>query len=660
MSTRRKPKEGYDESNIKVLIGANRVRSKPGMYMGERGDQMVWRMTKELVDNSVDEAFAGRNSVVETVIDLENDTYIVADHAQGIPVGKNKETGKSTLDVVFTELHGGGKFDDKAYKASAGTHGVGAACTNALCSTMEVWTQRSGAWYYRKYQEGEIIGAATPAKGKKPPRDVTTNLKSTVAKYGTIIRFIPDQTIVSEDATNNRVKNKRPAKLPVKQALQWFKMIALMNPGLTMMATSAKTKKTYKFVNKGDISAVIKKVCDDYELSTVSKPFVYQTDSLDVTIQWTSYDDTNLLKSYVNCSPTKDHGKHYEGFTSAMGRVLQKLKGTVAVRGKNNSFKTMDALHGLVGVINYKMSEPEFSSQTKDRLTSHVNKDVEEVMISALEEYFAKNKTLAKTVINRALAIAKGRDELKKVMKSVSDVKKTQRGMLLPNILTSATKAKPHERELFVVEGDSAGGTAKDARIPEYQEVFKLRGKITNAMRTSMDKLMKSQVVQNFLVALGVDMKSLDLESDDLSKVKFSSDKLRIGYVMIMCDADSDGGHIAVLLLSAIQRLVPSLFEEGRVFIVISPLFLTTYKDKRYFGMTLEECRNSLPKGASNVHITRAKGLGEINAEDLHFAGFNPETRRLYKVNPPDGDGMAYFEAITGSNSATRKELLGI
>lgn len=657
MAVKKRKTSTYDESNIRVLMGLDKVRKKPGMYMGERGHQMVWRMGKELVDNGVDEAFAGRNDTVEFVVDLAKDVYVVADHAQGIPVGKNKETGKSTLDVVFTELHGGGKFDNKAYSASAGTHGVGAACANALCETLEVWTQRDSVWYYRVYFKGEPRGKIVK---KKPSKEVMEHLQSQVKKYGTIIRFIPDQSIVSSDANNARVKNKEVAKLPIKQALHWFKMIALMNPGLKMVITNAKNGKTYAFLNKGDISAVIKKVCSDYELSTVAKPFVYQTESLDVTLQWTSYDDTNLFKSYVNCSPTKDHGKHYEGFTSAMGRVLQRLKSTVAIRGKNNSFKTADALHGLVGVVNYKMSEPEFSSQTKDRLTSHVNKDVEEVLIPALEEYFDKNKTLAKTVITRALAIAKGRDELKKVMKSVSDVRKNQRGMLLPNILTSATLAKPHERELFVVEGDSAGGTAKDARIPEYQEVFKLRGKITNAMRTSMDKLMKSPVVQNFLVALGVDLKSLDLESDDLANVKFSSDKLRIGYVMIMCDADSDGGHIAVLLLSAIQRLIPSLFSEGRVFIVISPLFLTTYKDKRYFGMTLEECRSSLPKGA-NVNITRAKGLGEINAEDLYHAGFNPETRRLYQVKPPsDGDGLAYFEAITGSNSSTRKELLGI
>ena len=246
-------------------------------------------------------------------------------------------------------------------------------------------------------------------------------------------------------------------------------------------------------------------------------------------------------------------------------------------------------------------------------------------------------------------------------MKSVSEVRKTQRGMLLPNVLISADKAKPHERELFIVEGDSAGGTAADARNPDFQEIFKLRGKLTNASRTDMTKLIKSQVVQDFLIALGVDLKTIDLEAETIANMKFSTDKLRIGYVMIMCDADSDGGHIAVLLMSAIQRLVPSLYKENRVFIVRSPLFLATHKNKRYFGDTLQECRDALPNDGKSSHITRAKGLGELDSEDLYEVAFNTDKRNLFQVKPPsDADGYEYFEAITGSNSAARKELLGL
>lgn len=645
--------QAYSAESIKVLRGCEAVRKRPGMYLGERGDSMVYRATKEFIDNSIDECHAGRNRLVELCVDPANNTYIVADFAGGIPIAINKETGKPTVDVVFTELHGGGKFDDKSYKNSSGTHGVGAACGNAVSKWLKVWTHWDGVWHYREYSKGRIVNGPALLKVKSPDPAVAKLLHSDVKNYGTIIQFTPDQTICSEDANNPNATVKKPAKLPVKQTIAWMRMISLMNPGITMVA-SVVGGKTYTFVNKGDISAVIDKIVEDNELSRVAKPFVLQSDNIDCTIQWTSYDDVDMFKTYVNCSPTRDYGKHYDGFSAALGRVLQKLK------GPKDNFKTVDALAGMVGILNYKMSQPEFSSQTKDRLTSHVNKDVENALIPKLEEYFASNKTLAKTVIKRATTISKGREDLKKIMASVSEVKKTQRGMLLPNILSTADDAKPHEREIYIVEGDSAGGTGNKARDPSFQEVFKLRGKVKNAIRTDIGSLLKNGVVQNLLVALGVDLRSLDLDSDNLNDIKFSSENLRVGNVMILTDADTDGGHISVLLMSAIHRLLPDLYEQERVYVVKSPLFLATHKDKRYYGMTLAECRANLPEG-SKAHITRAKGLGELDPDELYDIAFNPTKRNLYLVKPPKDDyGMEYFLAITGSSSAPRKELLGI
>lgn len=666
--------QAYDESNIKVLKGVEAAKKRIGMYFGERGDQMVYRMTKELIDNCFDEAAAGRNNYIELYVNLSKNTYMVSDHAQGIPVGFNKEAGKSTLDIVFTELHGSGKFDNKAYSKNIGINGVGAACSNAVSDIFEVWTRREGVWYYRHYEKGHPVGDLK--KIKQPPTDVTECLKENVKKYGTIIRFVPDQSIVSEDSTNKAVKVKTVAKLPIQQVLSWLQMTALMNPGLRIVVKSSKGKE-FEFLNKADISAVVKKVVTDNELDTLAKPFVLQHDSLDCTFQWTSYDDTNLFKSYVNCSHTTDHGKHYEGFTAALGRVLLKHKNGTAddkekkkpakktVKPKRETkkdipFRTIDAICGLVGLINYKMNEPEFSSQTKDKLTSHVNKDVEEILIPALEAYFEQHKTLAATIIKRAQAIAKGRDDLKKVMKSVADVKRSQTGMLLPTVLASAPDAKPYERETYIVEGNSAGSTSVAARDPKFQEIFKLRGKLTNSMRTDMSSLLRSQVVQNMLVAFGVDMRSLDLDAENTKNIKFSTQNLRIGNVMILCDADTDGGHIAVLLLSAIHKLLPDLMNEGRVYIVRTPLFLTLYKGKRYFGSTLEECKEALPEGA-NPHITRAKGLGELDPDELYDVAFDPQKRKLYKVHmPKDSEALSYFYAITGSDSTSRKQLLGL
>jgi DNA gyrase/topoisomerase IV subunit B len=645
--------QAYSAESIKVLRGLEGVRKKPGMYLGERGDHMVYRAVKEFLDNGIDEFYAGRNTTVELYVDIERNVYYIADFASGIPTEYNEEAKKSTVDVVFTELHGGGKFDDLAYKNSSGTHGVGAACGNAVAKSLRVWTHWKKVWHFREYAKGQIVGNSKLERVKSPPADVMSRLHMSESSYGTIIEFSPDQTICSEDATNARIKEKKDAILPLRQTIQWMKMISLMNPGIVMVVCTS-TGKKYKFVNKGDIRAVIDKIVEEHELSTVAKPFMLQSEKIDCTLQWTSHDESDLFKTYVNCSPTRDYGKHYDGFMAAMGRVLQKLK------GPKDKFKTVDAVAGMVGILNFKMSEPEFSSQTKDRLTSHVNKDVEEAMIEPLEEYFTVNKTLAKTVIKRATTISKGREDLKKVMKSVSEVKKTQRGMLLPNILTTADSARPHEREIYLVEGDSAGGTANKARDPSFQEVFKLRGKLTNAVRTDIGSLLKSPVVQNLLVALGVDLRTLDLDADNLNDIKFSCANLRVGTVMILTDADTDGGHISVLLMSAIQRLLPDLYSQGRVFVVKSPLFLATHKDKRYFGMTLDECRANLPAN-SNAHITRAKGLGELEPEELYDTAFDPKARMLYKVKPPQDDyGMDYFLAITGKASAPRKELLGL
>jgi DNA gyrase subunit B len=448
-----KPQD-YSASSIKELKGLEAVRRKPGMYMGERGDQMVWRQHKELVDNSVDEMYAGRNDTVEQYLDPKNNRYIVADHAMGIPIGKN-EDGKEALDIIFTSLHGGGKFDDKAYKNSAGTHGVGAACSNALSTSFRVWTHWKNKWHYRQFKKGVPVGKLV--KVKAPDDDIMECLISPAKSYGSIIVYEPDQSIVAIDSNDKDVKKKTQATIPTKQCVQWSRMIALMNPGLKMIVTVAGGK-TYKFWNKKDIGAVVTKIIKDNDLSGVAKPLVISTDNVDLTLQWTSHDDTDLFRTYVNCSPTKDNGKHYEGFTAALGRVLQSAKTDLGKKGKKDTFKTIDALYGMVGILNFKMSEPEFSSQTKDRLTSHVNKDCEEILYPLIAEYFKKHKNLAKIVINRALAIAKGRDELKKVMKSVSEVRKGSGRMLLPNILCAASKAKPHEREIYIVEGDSAGG----------------------------------------------------------------------------------------------------------------------------------------------------------------------------------------------------------
>lgn len=653
--TKKKKKSGtYDESNIQMLKGPEKIRKKPGMYLGERGDPMVYRGVKEIVDNAYDEYSAGRNKVLEVIFDPTSNVYIVADQAQGIPVGMNKEEGRSTLELIFTELHAGGKFDDKAYKTSSGTHGVGAAATNAVCDTFEVWTQRDGQWWSQSYKKG--VPQTKVVKCKAPKiKHAEFTLQDKMSKYGSIIRFSFDQTIVSESATEKKAKKLIHAKLNLKSALVWLSNLAMLNPGFMIRASViGKKSKQYTFFNKEGLPAIVKKLAEENELTLVAKPFVFQTDHIDCVVQWSSYTDTDMFSSFVNCSPTREHGKHVDGFTAALGKIL---KGAAGARDK---FKTIDAMNGLIGSFNFKMNGAEYNSQTKDKLTSLVNKEVEDIILPALEAYFDKNKTLAKIVIKRASEIGKGRDQLKAVMKSVSGVSKSSTAASISAFLTSANRCKPEERELFIVEGDSAAGTAKNARLSGYQEVFKLTGKLANAIRTDLAKLVATKAVGLLLVALGIDTRNIDLDQD-ISKIHFSTSKLRVGKILLLADADVDGKHINTLLLTMIWRLVPDAIREGRVYVVDAPLYSAFHANVRYFGDSFDNVAKQLPAKVNPNIISRAKGWGEISADMLRHVAFAPETRSLLKIKPPkDGDGEAYFKSIMGENTQARKDLLGI
>lgn len=678
--TNKEKKKTYDEDNIKVLKGLDVVRRKPTMYMGERGNTMVFQMVKEAIDNAFDEAMADRNDSIYAYFDQKNDTYVIADNGNGIPVGKHKTEKISTLTVVMTQLHAGGKFDDKAYNSSVGTHGVGVSASNALSKEFEVWTCRDNVWYYQAYAKGIPL---TEVLKKKPDKDILEALGTKT--LGTIIRMVPDQTIVSEDASSKddvkkKEKDLKKAKLDIKPTLSWLRNLALLNPGLKVKVALANGK-TYNFHNKKDIDYVLTRQIRDNEWHTlVKKPLVIKTPNTSLVINWCSHDSSEHFKSYVNCSNTRDHGKHYQGLRAALSRALTdclerpekeekkkkkvlktKDKAKRKSKQKANDWSINDIVVGMVGFLNYRMSGAEFASQTKERLTSKVEKDVEDQLYPEILAFFKKNKKLPKQLVQRAQAVSKGRDELRKIVQSVSDIKKGQKGTQLPFNLITAPRAKPHEREMWICEGDSAGGAARLARNPDYQEIFKLTGKCPNAMRTPLPKLISNERIHDMLVSIGVDVKSLDLKADSIDKMRFTTDKLRVGKIMCLADGDSDGGHITVLILTLIYRLIPDLFKEGRVFVVDCPLYSAFHNNKRYFGDSYEAVQAQLPKGTANVIITRAKGLGELNPGMLRYIAFDPEHQRLIKVCPPqDAEAHEYFMNIVGDNSATRKKLLGL
>lgn len=628
----------YNVDSIKILKGLEGVRHRPTMYLGERGHPMIFRMLKEIVDNSVDEALAGRNSYIEVVVNTKTNEYLVADAGQGIPVGLNKKEGINTLTAVFTMLHAGGKFDSKAYSVSSGVHGVGAACTNACSTKFSVWTYNK-KWYHQSFSLGK---PTTEVTKQNPPSSITSRLKKNPAS-GTVVYFTPDQSVVSAD-------KKEVAKLQFKETLHWLRMLALLNSGVRINIRNEVTDKSYSYFNKHGIITLLKKKLVDLKLvSLAKKPFVLENDKIDVTFTWTDYSEDDGMVSYVNCSPTRDNGKHMDGFYAAIFKAINVHK------KKKEKFTLKDLRIGLVGYLNWRMTGADFSSQTKDRLTSDIGKQVESILAQPLLAYFAKHKKVARLVIKRAIEISQSREQFKKVMESVSKIKKQAKGTLLPNVLTVASKATPANRELFCCEGESAGGSAKKARDSNYQEVLTLGGKPANAQRMKLSKLLTSVPIQNILIALGVDINSL---SKDGSKIVTTG--LRIKDFFVMADSDVDGYHISVLILTLLHRFLPDLFKEGRVWVVDAPLYHSFFKNKHYFGSTFNECYEQMPKGAPKQLVIRAKGLGEVSAEVLAHIAFNPKTRSVVKILPPKGADIKYFEALVGENTAVRKKLLGL
>lgn len=665
----RKTRKANNQSadNIQVHEGLEGVRLNPTMYLGDLGNAMVFRMVKEAVDNWYDEYAAGRNTGGEVVYDPKDNSYVVADYAGGIPVElkQTKHEGKvSTLTLVMTKLHAGGKFDSSAYETSSGTHGVGIAATNAASDYLEVWTQRSKVWYYQKFVQGKPAAKLKKLGSKAPPALKKLHLADkNVSKYGTIIKFVPDQTVVSEDAARGARKKKPEnltvAKLELKKASHWLFNLAMLNPGLRVSFTYA-GKGTKVFENKKDLAWLIKQRLTDNELSSVGKPFVYEDDRLSVVITWTDHFDDTYFTSYVNSSPTSDHGMHVDGFKAALQKAinphLPKPKSTRG-KAKPKAFTINDLLIGACGILNWKMNSAQYSSQVKDKLVSKVNKDIQDRVEESLVKWFESNARIARNIIKKASTASDARESLKTTMKNLTEIRKGNRNKL-PDNLTEAPNAKPDEREIYIVEGDSAGGTAKNARNSN-QEVLKLSGKIANSLGKKLSDLLSSQAVRNLIIAMGVDPGTLDVKQPD---PVFAVDKLRCNTVYLLSDADPDGSHINTLLLSFFFRLMPDFIKQGRLFVVQGSLYIALWKGKFYKGDTFDEIATQLPDTAeARRQIKRLKGWGEANPEELDKIAFDPTTREVHQIEwVEDAERIQYFRQIAAECPAQKRILLGL
>lgn len=618
----------YDESSIERHAGLQGIRKKPTPYIGPPDSGGLWTIWREPADNTVDNALEGLNKLTHLIADSKPNRYWVRDEGSGIPVGKKQfedEMGKkqllSTFFVVTGLTHAGKNFNAEAI--SRGTHGIGIKATNALSDFFKVWTFRDGKWYAIEYAKGKLVKDVHVTKAPVLPHGIK-------ATKGTVVCFEPDYTIFAKSA-----------KIDMKLAVQWCQLSSYLVPGLTIKLTTADGK-TQEFVSKDGVAGFLKQRVDELGCGTLGKPFIYTDNQFSIAIAFSDADGSDLVHAYTNGLRNKDGGVHLDAVYKALDASLGPYKG-------KTKFSATALRDGVIGLVDCKIEAPEFSGQTKEKMTDkRIGAAQVKDITAAFTAFWAKNKTMAKEVCKRASALHSAVSEFKENKRLMKELKGPARGssVLLPGKLTTA-KCAPEQREIYLVEGDSAAGTAKSARFKEYQEVLPLKGKIENAERVSVNKALSEQVV-NILQAIGYDPNK---DNPELN--------LRAHKVVILADPDIDGYHIQCLALTSIWKLVPKLITNGNVYVVAASEFKAVVKGKNVYANSLEEmakkCGGTVPKDV--LHI---KGWGEVGPDVLREMAFDPKTRRLWRVTPPDGKQAQDVKRIMGEDPEYRKKMLGV
>jgi len=617
----------YRPEDIKVLKGIEAVRLRPGMYIGSTGKSGLHHLLYEIIDNSMDEVMAGACDKIKVVLH-EDGSAEVEDNGRGIPIEVHPETGKSTLETVMTVLHAGGKFSNSAYKVSGGLHGVGASVVNALSEVMEVWVRRNRKVYYQKYSRGE-------------PLCEVKELGET-SERGTIVRFKPDPEIFSTTEFDPDIIENR------------LRELAFLNPGLTIefedRINDYKTKMNYVGGIKEYVSYVVKhsNLKPLHDIVHISDS--HEDIKVEIALVYTASQDEEITYSFVNNIRTIDHGTHVVAFRNVLTRLLNDYGKNLGYLRKDEAFSGEDVREGLVAVVSVLMPNPEFEGQTKGRLGSEsAGTAVSKIVKERLTEFFEINKAVLKVILERVQQAKRAREAAKKVRELVKR-KSAFDGAALPGKLADCVTNDVEKSELFIVEGDSAGGSAKQARDREFQAILPLRGKILNVEKSSIQKLLSNEQIKDIIVAVGTGIGE-----------RFDRTKLRYGKIIIMTDADVDGAHIRVLLLTFFFRYMRPLIEEGRIYIAVAPLYrvqlpnriLYLYSDEEYQALMKEL------NGSQKVEVQRYKGLGEMDAEQLWETTMDPVTRRLIRVtieNAEEADAL--FEILMGEDTVERKNFI--
>lgn len=594
----------YTAKDITVLEGLEPVRKRPGMYIGGVGSSGLHHLVWEILDNAIDEAMNGHASNIGVTLHDDGASITVTDDGRGIPVDPHPKTKKSALEVIFTVLHAGGKFEHDAYKTAGGLHGVGASVVNALSKELVATVKRDGHSWEQRFSQGKPLAGVRKMGAARGT--------------GTTVYFRPDPLVFPKVEFDPELIRHR------------LEVASYLHRGVKLVFDNQATKERQVFEHEAGLADYIRKIIGELSVKAIQEsPFTLTRGNgfqLDLVLQWTEATDEHL-RSYVNGIPTASGGTHENGLRAGVGKAVRNFIDTHNLTPKGVTLTADDIREGLVGVLSVFLQEPQFQGQTKDRLNNpEVLSLIDSAVRPALEHWLNSNISVAEAIVARIILAARAREASRAAQQEVTRRTSSNR-LNLPGKLSDCALSGTSEAEIFVVEGDSAGGSAKQGRDRSRQAILPLRGKVLNTESASLSKVMENKELMDLVTALGCGLgKGFDLA------------RLRYGRVIILADADSDGHHIATLLLTFIYRHMAPLMAEGKVFLAQPPLYRIDIGKETYWALD-DEDRVRIIKthgGRAKPEITRFKGLGEMMPKVLWETTLNPRTRRLLKVEIAD------------------------
>jgi DNA gyrase subunit B len=623
-------KSDYDASSIQVLDGLEAVKRRPGMYIGSTGPRGLHHLVWEVVDNSIDEALAGYCTEISVTVHADN-SVSVTDDGRGMPVGKMEKYGKSAAEVIMTTLHAGGKFDGQGYKVSGGLHGVGASVVNALSEWLEMEIKREGHVWTQRYERGFPVGELKKARKLKKGEET-----------GTTIRFLPDPEVFTETQ-----------EFSFDTLSRRFRESAFLNKGLKIgLVDESEEDRAVAYQYEGGIRDFVEHINEAKDPVHKTVFYFEREDAIgdvEVALQWNSGFQDSVF-TFANNINTHEGGAHLSGFRAALSRTINayaRQKGLL--KEKEENLTGDDIREGLAAVISVKLREPQFEGQTKTKLgNTEIKGLVESNTNRFLAEFLEERPGEAKAIINKALQAARARQAARKVRDTIR--KGYLESSTLPGKLADCSSKDPERSELYIVEGDSAGGSAKQGRDRNFQAILPLRGKILNVEKANMNKVLSNVEIQAMISAVGAGVGET-----------FNIENARYHKIVIMTDADVDGSHIRTLVLTFLFRNMPELIEAGYVYIAQPPLFKVTHQRKDYYVYNERELRETLTRlnANGNANIGRFKGLGEMNPNQLWETTMDPSSRTLLQVTV-DSAAVAdeLFTALMGDKVEPRKAFI--